>query len=89
MRRLAFIGLALLILALTAAALAGPGSFQIDWWTTDGGGGLASGGSYSLNGTAGQPDAGPLLSGGNYTAAGGFWTVETQHRLYLPIIIRK
>jgi len=47
-------------------------SYSIDWFTMDGGGGVSSGGSYTLSGTIGQPDAG-TLSGGNYTLEGGFW----------------
>ena len=47
-------------------------SYSVDWFTIDGGGGVSSGGSYTLSGTIGQPDAG-TLSGGNYTLEGGFW----------------
>jgi len=46
--------------------------YAIDWFTLDGGGGASSGGSFTLTGTIGQPDAG-TLSGGNYTLQGGFW----------------
>jgi hypothetical protein len=46
--------------------------YAIDWYTIDGGGGTSSGGSYTLSGTIGQPDAG-TLSGGSYTIQGGFW----------------
>ena len=55
--------------------LAGPrvnAQYAIDWFTIDGGGGISSGGSYTLSGTIGQPDAG-TLSGGSYTLQGGFW----------------
>lgn len=48
--------------------------YSITWWTIDSGGGSSSGGGYTLNGTVGQPDAGPQLSGGRYTLQGGFWT---------------
>src|SRR3989442_15289849 len=46
--------------------------YAIDWFTIDGGGGASSGGSFTLSGTIGQPDAG-TLSGGNYALQGGFW----------------
>jgi hypothetical protein len=46
--------------------------YAIDWYTIDGGGGTSSGGSYTVSGTIGQPDAG-TLSGGSYTLEGGFW----------------
>ncbi len=47
-------------------------SFNLDWSTIDGGGGASSGGSFSLNGTIGQPDAG-AMSGGGFAISGGFW----------------
>ena len=46
--------------------------YSIDWFTIDGGGGTSGDGSYALDGTIGQPDAG-TLSGGNHTLEGGFW----------------
>jgi len=54
------------------APLASAQNYSIDWYTIDGGGGTSSGGSFSLSGTIGQPDAG-TLSGGDYTLLGGFW----------------
>ena len=35
-------------------------NFSLDWWTMDGGGGTSTGGVYSVTGTVGQPDAGPM-----------------------------
>lgn len=49
-------------------------NFSIDWFTIDGGSGTSAGGTYSLSGTIGQPDAG-VMSGGNYSLVGGFWGV--------------
>jgi hypothetical protein len=46
--------------------------YAINWSTIDGGGGPSAGGSFSLNGTVGQPDAG-ARSGGAFTLSGGFW----------------
>jgi hypothetical protein len=64
------------IIALTASWVAFTGSghaqYVIDWYSTDAGGGISSGGSYTLSGTIGQPDAG-TLTGGSYTLQGGFW----------------
>src|SRR5690242_15049994 len=48
-------------------------SYSIDWFTIDGGGGTSTGGVYQVSGTIGQPDAGPTMSGGNYSIDGGFW----------------
>lgn len=79
MRRKLFLGVALLILAVTLASalIAAPdspgGGLTISWWTVDGGGGTSEGGSFALSGTAGQPDAG-TMSGGLYALSGGFWS---------------
>ena len=54
-RLLGALGLAL---GLATGTTARPGGLQIDWWTTDTGGGASSGGSFTLSGTGGQPDAG-------------------------------
>ena len=63
----------LLGIFLVAGTSASAQTYAISWWTVDGGGTMAaSGGTYSLSGTAGQPDAG-VLSGGTYSVAGGFW----------------
>ena len=51
--------------------------YKIDWYTLDGGGGASTGGVYAISGTIGQPDAGPLMSGGNFTVLGGFWALPT------------
>ena len=49
------------------------GAFDLSWLTIDGGGSTPStGGAFSLNGTAGQPDAGQA-SGGAFSLLGGFW----------------
>ena len=60
------------LVALLLAASRGHAQFALDWFTLDGGGGASAGGSYSLTGTIGQPDAG-ASSGGGYTLQGGFW----------------
>ena len=50
--------------------------FDLTWSTVDGGGASpVTGGVFSLNGTAGQPDAG-ATSGGSYTLRSGFWGIE-------------
>src|SRR5512136_255968 len=83
---------ALLLLAAVARAQAGvsPG-YDLSWWTVDGGGAtFSTNGGYSLGGTIGQPDAGPVLSHGGYTLAGGFWGgTAAQYRLYLPLVLRQ
>ena len=60
------------ILFVTGSVLANGGSYEIDWWSVDGGAGTSTGGDYELVGVAGQPDAGETASGGDYTLTGGF-----------------
>ena len=91
MKRMTIIlGVALILLTPVVLALANDG-YDLAWWTADGGGGSSTGGSYSLSGTAGQPDAG-VLTGGSYSLAGGFWggaaVVAPDHLLYLPIVLQ-
>lgn len=84
--------LLLVLLGLSGLAQAQSGSYDLSWWTVDGGGGTSSGNGYSLNGTLGQPDAGAVASGGGYTLAGGFWhggvAAAIQLKLYLPVVVR-
>lgn len=69
------------------------GSFDLSWWTVDGGGGTVGGGTYVLMSTAGQPDAGPALSdaSGRFTLLGGFWPAavgeEGNPAVYLPLVL--
>jgi hypothetical protein len=60
---------------LSAFCFSAWGQYSIDWSTIDGGGGTSTGGTYQVVGTIGQPDAGPVMSGGNYTLQGGFWAL--------------
>lgn len=64
-------------------------TYTVDWYTIDSGGAMsASGGSYTLNGTIGQSDAG-MQSGGNYKLNGGFWGfLDSISKLFLPLIMR-
>jgi hypothetical protein len=64
--------LALLALAGGAGAQSG-GTFDLTWNTVDGGGGTGSqGGTFVVQGTSGQPDAG-AHTGGTFVLQGGFW----------------
>src|SRR5436309_3853349 len=66
---------ALLGSACVCATSAFAQTYSIDWFTIDGGGGTSTGGVYQVSGTIGQPDAGPTMSGGNYSVDGGFWSI--------------
>jgi hypothetical protein len=92
MKKILYFGiLIVLILSLSGLALAA-GSYDLSWWTVDGGGGTSSGNGYTLNGTLGQPDAGTVASGGGYTLAGGFWhggvAVFPVMKVLLPILTK-
>ena len=89
----------LLLIMLTASAsnaritFAAPRDtgYTIDWYTIDGGGILnITGGTYSMSGTIGQPDAG-ALNGTGYTLNGGFWQnianlMNQYQQFHLPFI---
>lgn len=57
-------------LVLPGAAIAG--TYDLTWYTIDGGGGVSAGGGFEIAGTIGQPDAGPM-AGADYELVGGFW----------------
>ena len=68
----------ILWLVLVSAPPIALGQYAIPWWTVDGGSTTSTGGTYSLAGTIGQPDASSFsnpMSGGSYTLVGGFWPV--------------
>ncbi len=67
---LAALLLSVLVLPLPALAQ----SHAIPWHTIDGGGGVSTGGVFTVSGTIGQPDAGPTMTGGNFSLTGGFWS---------------
>ena len=80
-------------LVITGTALAVSNSFELPWWTVDGGGGTSQGGSYVLNGTIGQPEGDHLMSASSYNLVGGFWAnqagiILSEKVTYLPLVIR-
>lgn len=83
---LKLICLTLLFCLTTAVA----GTLAIDQFSIDGGGGTSSGGSFSVSGTVGQPDAGKM-SGGNFGVESGLWSlfsvVQTPGAPALKIIL--
>ncbi len=55
-----------------ALAQSSSANFSVPRQSIDGGAQRASSASYSLNGTVGQPDAGPAMSGATFSVRGGF-----------------
>jgi hypothetical protein len=68
-----FIGCALLLGGLQFTLRAQ--SFSINWYKFSAGGGVSTGGVYTVSGTLGQFDAGGPMSGGGYSLTGGFWAL--------------
>jgi hypothetical protein len=98
-RKLVLFGAALVLLGISlgqaanvphiALAQSG-GGYDLTWNVIAGGGGTSTSanGVYSLSGTIGQADAGPL-SGAPYTLNGGFWNDALNGlKLFLPLIRR-
>ena len=76
------------LLAQAQTPAAPTAGYEISWYTIDGGGGSSSGGSYQLDGTIGQADAG-ALSGGGYTLNDGFWGgAALNYNIYLPLVLK-
>jgi hypothetical protein len=74
-------------------------AYDLSWHTVDGGGYTWSdGGTYTLGGTIGQPDAGNLAGASEppvrtYTLGGGFWEggalAEVLYKIHLPLVLRR
>lgn len=81
-----------LLLAASTLAQSPQQAYDLSWWTVDGGGGSSAGSNYTLDGTAGQPDPGSILRGGDYSLEGGFWgggiSGVTMFNIYLPLTMR-
>jgi hypothetical protein len=79
------------VLTLAQAGMAdGPDeTYDLSWWTIDGGGGQVTGGPYDLTGSIGQGDA-EVLTGGGYFLTGGFWGGPArQPILRMPMILQR
>ncbi len=69
---LAYLG-SILLCAGAAALAPDGGSFDLSWHSMDGGGGTSNSRAFALSGTIGQPDAGVVMTGGDFALTGGFW----------------
>jgi len=89
----AAIGFVLILILLSAAAFAWQATYDVPWWTVDGGAETSRGGEFALSGIIGQPDAGPVMSSGEYAVTGGYWhggeePVVPGSDVFLPMIVR-
>jgi hypothetical protein len=75
--RLILVHPALLVAAACALLTASVAAdYDLSWFTIDSGGDMwTTGGDFELSGTIGQPDAGPVMTGGGFQLVGGFWPV--------------
>jgi hypothetical protein len=67
------------------------GGYDLSWYTINGGGAtFSTGGSYSLGGTIGQPEAVGQVGNSPYTLVDGFWggVSIANYALYLPLVRR-
>ena len=70
----------LCVLFISAFADVGAAPYAVDPGRAASGGGASAGGSFKLSGVMGQPEAGSVMTGGRYAAAGGL--------LALPIAVQ-
>ncbi len=75
-------GCAVLLLAAGAFAQ----NYSIDWYKIAGGGGVSTGGAFSVTSTAGQHDAGGPLTGSGYSLTGGFWALYALQTPGAPLL---
>src|SRR5688572_6922435 len=66
----AFVALMSLVISLWAQS---GGDFTITKSVVGGGGGVSSGGDFTVNSTLGQPLAGDPISGSSFAVTSGFW----------------
>ncbi|MFT4588138.1 MAG: hypothetical protein ACI8QF_002238 [Limisphaerales bacterium] len=71
---LARLSLIAIVLLLSSSSSLFAQSFSIERQVIAAGGGISSGGNFSVTGTIGQSDAGRTLTGGNFAVQGGFWS---------------
>jgi hypothetical protein len=96
--RVAMMATLAMLLLMTAIVLAqSGGDFSLSQWTINNGGGTSNGGSFAVSATLGQPDAGALMSGGQFGLQGGFLPSDPSganppkggNDIYLPLIVKK
>ena len=76
----------LLVAGMVSSVALATGGYEVSWYTFDGGGGISSSPTYTVMGTIGQPDAGPVNTGTGYSLTGGFWTWLARYLSFAPLI---
>jgi hypothetical protein len=62
---------------------------SIDWFKISGGGGVSTGGVYSVSGTIGQHEAGGPMTNGTFSLTGGFWSIYAVQTHGAPLLTIK
>ncbi|MCP3979027.1 MAG: hypothetical protein GY716_06800 [bacterium] len=88
MKRSRALAYGIAVAATASAAAMMTGVYEINWWTSDAGGGFSSGGTYDMGVDFGQVDY-RVMSGGPYTIAGGFWpgAAEASDPTLIPTLL--
>jgi hypothetical protein len=82
------------LLLFLVVAFAFQQTYDISWWSIDGGAGTSVGNGFAVSGIIGQPDAGPAMTGGSYAVGGGYWNATLDpvtpddEILFLPLLMR-
>ena len=85
-----FIVVLLLLAAVVVSAV--DLGYEVKWWSINGGAQISSGDGFSLTGIAGQPEAGPGMTGDDFTVSGGYWSGDLEPvqpadgAIFLPVI---
>ena len=77
----------MLLLGLCLPMFCQAQNYSINWFTVAGGGGTSTGGVYTVNATIGQAVAGGPITGGNYAATTGFWSLYAVQTAGAPLLI--
>jgi len=87
-----------LILLLAVLLVAGAGitiaagqtgdGYNLEWNVVSSSGSVSSTAfpPHALSGSAGQPEAGGAMTGGNYSLTGGFWAAIQPLTVYIPAV---
>lgn len=83
----------IILLGISSFVFAETPDYSITWRTIDNGGGISSGGVYSIAGTIGQPDTAEPAASTHYSVQGGFWPGIDDFKIptidiYLPALMR-
>jgi hypothetical protein len=76
----------LVVVLSTLCVRASAQTYSADWNKVAGGGGVSTGGVYTVKGTAGQHDAGGPMIAGPYSITGGFWALSAVQTPGAPLL---